>query len=60
MQLYVLNGSLLSLDILSFLLADENDAFIFSTPGYSGYLQAGVQRWGTRMVPVPLQHNEVS
>jgi DNA-binding transcriptional MocR family regulator len=54
MQVFVLNGALLSLDILSYLLADEGDVFLCPVPGYNGYFQAGVQRWGIHMASVPL------
>jgi len=53
-QVFVLNGALLSMDILAFLLADEGDSFLVPTPAYNGYFAAGVQRWGVQMVGVPL------
>lgn len=53
LQLYVLNGAMLSLDILAFLLADEKDVFLCPVPGYNSYFQAGKQRWNIEIISVP-------
>lgn len=53
LQLFVLNGAMLSLDMLAFLLADEKDVFLCPVPGYNSYFQAGRQRWNIEIVSVP-------
>ena len=55
----VLNGALLSLDILSCILLDDGDVILCPTPAYNGYFQACVQRWNASICEIPMQHNEV-
>ncbi|CAL8111340.1 unnamed protein product [Orchesella dallaii] len=57
-NLFILNGALVSVDILSFLLTDAKDVFLCPVPGYNGYFQAGTQRWETEVVSIPLTSNQ--